>query len=249
MAGGHTLNIKQGPGPRSHSHPSRIRPGQMFFPRHGKERRRVMVKRLDGEWVRVLREDGIEVSLALDRLFARAEDGSGLHYRFHGWKPRPRGYRTELEVVEASLESGSCSLRLPEWDPDAEISELLATLPENMRSPGVMGSCMANLASPSAAGLGIHSCRKSKVRDASRNASGPHPEVLAEGQSFRRRRDQSRFRLLEVGDSKVLAWNGHRSVRLGAQRLLATRPDGEGLDYEYLSGGINATRRRRSKQR
>ena len=38
MAGGHTLNIKQGPGPRNRRHPSRIRAGQLFFPRSGDQR-------------------------------------------------------------------------------------------------------------------------------------------------------------------------------------------------------------------
>ena len=71
MAGGRSLNLKQGPGPRDPRHPLRIRPGQMFFPRRGRRRMRLTIKRIDGEWVRGIREDGSEVNLALDRLLAR----------------------------------------------------------------------------------------------------------------------------------------------------------------------------------
>ena len=246
MAGGHALNIKQGPGPRNPRHPTQIRPGQMFFPREGQKRLRVTVKRLDGEWVRVDREDGTEVSLALDQLLACDEEGNGRHYRFHGWRFRPRGYRTELRVIKVSEESGGCVLRLPEWDPDTEVEEALTVLPEELQAPGAAGSCMANLTSQSAAGLGIHSCRRSKVRDASRGASGPHPELLAEGQRFRRRSDGAKLRLLDTEGPKVSAWNGRRVVRVAKERLLEVRPDGQGRHYEYLDGGIIATRRKRA---
>jgi hypothetical protein len=246
VAGGHTLNIKQGPGPRNPRHPARIRPGQMFFPRKGRQKLRVTVKRLDGEWVRVIREDGTESSLALDRLFARDEDGSGCHYRFHGWRFRPRGYRAELRVIDVSAGSGRCVLRLPEWDPDTDIEEALAVLPEDLRFPGAAGSCMANLASSSAAGLGIHSCRKSKVRDASREASGPHPEVLAEGQRFRKRGDGVKLRLLDTEGPKVSAWNGRRVVRVSKERLLAVGTNGQGRHYEYVGGGVAAMRSMRA---
>jgi len=246
VAGGHTLNVKQGPGPRNPRHPARIRPGQMFFPRKGRQRLRVTVKRLDGEWVRVIREDGTELSLALDRLLACGEDGSGRHYRFHGWRVRPRGYRTELRVIDVSAESGRCVLRLSEWDPGTDVDEALTVLPEELRAPGAAGSCMANLASSSVAGLGIHSCRKSKVRDSSREASGPHPELLAEGQRFRRLGDGAKFRLLDTEGPKVSAWNGRRVVRILKERLLAVGPDGQGRHYEYIGGGVAATRHKRA---
>jgi hypothetical protein len=246
VAGGHTLNIKQGPGPRNPRHPARIRPGQMFFPRKGRRRLRVTVKRLDGEWVRVIREDGTESSLTLDGLLARDEDGNGHHYRFHGWRFRPRGYRTELRVIDVSAESGRCVLRLPEWDPDTDVEEALTVLPEELRTPGGTGSCMANLASSSAAGLGIHSCRKSKVRDTSREASGQHPELLAEGQCFRRCGGGAKFRLLDTEGPKVSTWNGRRVVRVSKERLLAVGPDGKGRHYEYVGGGVAATRHERA---
>jgi hypothetical protein len=246
VAGGHTLNIKQGPGPRNPRHPTRIRPGQMFFPRDGQKRLRVTVKRLDGEWVRVDREDGTEASLALDQLLAREEGGAGRHYRFHGWRFRPRGYRTELRVIAASAHSGRCVLSLPEWDPETEVDEALAVLPEELRAPGAVGSCMADLTSQSTAGLNIHSCRRSKVRDASRRASASHPELLAEGQLFRKRGDGKKLRLLDVEGPRVSAWNGRRVVRVARERLLEVGPDGEGRHYLYLGGGVTATRRRRA---
>jgi hypothetical protein len=248
VAGGHALNIKQGSGPRSSFHPRRIRPGQMFFPLMGRRRLRMIVKRLDGEWVRVIREDGSEVSLALDRLLASDGKGNGCHYRFHGWNPRPRGYRTELRVIRLVPEAARCVLALPEWDPAAEVEESLLALPEEMRTAGAVGSCMANLASPSAAGLEIHSCRRSKVRDASREAERPHPELLVKGQRFRRRSDGKGFRLIDADGPRVGAWSGRRVVRLSSERLLAVAPDGRGEHFEYLGGGVTALRRKRGKR-
>jgi hypothetical protein len=218
----------------------------MFFPLKGDRSLRATVKRLDGEWIRVVREDGSEASLALDQLLARDENGNGRHYRFHGWRSRPRGYRTELLVIGVAADSGRCVLSLPEWDPNTEVEEVLTVLPEEMRTEGVTGSCMANLASSSAAGLGIHSCRGSRVRDASRVAGGVHPELLAEGQRYRRRSDGATFRLLEDQGPNFSAWSGRRTVRLAKGRLLEVRADGQGRHYEYLDGGVTAVRRKRA---
>ena len=204
---------------------------------------RLTVKRIDGEWVRGIRDDGSEVNLALDRLLARDPAGEGIHYRFLGWRLRPRGYRTELRVLSVSPAAERCSIQLPEWDPETEIELPVASLPEELRRADACGSCMANLASPSVGGLDIHSCRRVKVRDASREARGPHPEVLAEGQVYRRRRDGVELRLLDVDCPRVSAWNGRRVVRIEAAKLLETRADGGGLHYQYLSGGIARYRR------
>jgi hypothetical protein len=46
----------------------------------------------------------------------------------------------------------------------------------------------------------------------------------------------------------VPAWSGTRVVRLDTSRVLATRPDGKGMHYEYVGGGVAATRRRRSQR-
>jgi hypothetical protein len=251
VAGGHSLNIKQGPGPRSPSHPARIRAGQLFFPRRGAQRLRLTVKSVDGEWVRVAREDGSEGNVALDQLLARDEGGNGIHYRFHGWKHLPRGYRTEMIVTSIAEDGGKCILALPEWDPGAEIEELLSALPDELRRIGATGSCRADLTSQSVAGLGIHACSTTRVKGLSRAAGGPHPDVLAEGQEYRRRSDRRKFRLLDVDpdSSRVPAWSGARIVRLDASRVLAVRPDGRGKTYEYVGGGVSATRRRRRRSR
>ena len=249
MAGGHTLNLKQGAGPRSARHPKRIRAGQMFFPLHGDRRRRLTVLRIKGEWVRAAREGGGEVNLAVDRLLDVDEQGQGAHYRFHGWKPRRRGYRTELRVADVSAEAGRCVVVLPEWDPETEIEEALAALPEELRAVGAVGSCMANLSSSSAAGLEIHNCRPYKARGASREAASQHPEQIVEGQRFRRRSDGKTFRVLDAEGSRVGVWNGHRIVRLSATRLLATGVDGRGENFEYLGGGVAELRRRRAERR
>ncbi len=250
MAGGHSLNIKQGPGPRTPSHPARVRAGQLFFPRRGAQRLRLTVKSIDGEWVRVAREDGSEGNVALDQLLARDGAGNGVNYRFHGWKRLPRGYRTEMIVASVSVEDARCMLVLPEWDPNVEIVEPLSTLPVDLRKAGASGSCRADLTSQSAAGLSIHASSTSKVRGLSRKAGGQHPDILAEGQEYRRRSDRKKFRLLDVdpGSPKVPAWSGTRVVRLDAARVLAVRPDGEGKHYEYVGGGVAATRRRRSQR-
>ena len=249
MAGGHSLNIKQGPGPRANAHPTRIRAGQLFFPRKGSRRLRLMVKRLDDEWVRVLREDGTEASVALDLLLASDEAGNGVHYRFHGWKRLPRGYRTEMLVASLREELGRCTLVLPEWDPSSEVEEMLARLPEELQKKGATGSCRADLTSPSAAALGLHAFSAAPVRGLSRTSIGPHPDVLTEGQKFRRHSDGATVRLLgvDLDSGKARAWNGSRVIRLDICRLLASGQDGEGLNYQYLGGGISAMRRQRSR--
>lgn len=221
----------------------------MFFPRRGRRRMRLTVKRIDGEWVRGIREDGSEVNLALDRLLARDAAGGGIHYRFLRWRLRPRGYRTELLVLSVSPAAERCSIQLPEWDPETEVELPLASLPEELRRPNAAGSCMANLASPSVGGLDIHSCRRGKVRDASREARGPHPEVLAEGQVYRRRRDGVKLRLLDVDGPRVSAWNGRRVVRIEAAKVLETGAHGDGLHYEYLGGGLVGYRRSAARRR
>lgn len=250
MAGGHSLNIKQGPGPRTPLHPARVRAGQLFFPRRGAQRLRLAVKSVDGEWVRVVREDGSEANVALDQLLAQDEAGNGIHYRFHGWKRLPRGYRTEMIVASVFEEDTRCMLVLPEWDPSAEIEQPLSTLPTDLRKAGASGSCRADLTSQSAAGLSIHACSAAKVKGLSRKAGGQHPDILAEGQEYRRRSDGRKFRLLAVDPNspRVPVWSGTRVVRLDASRVLATRPDGEGKHYEYVGGGVAATRRRRDQR-
>ncbi len=250
MAGGHSLNIKQGPGPRTRSHPARIRAGQLFFPRRGAQRLRLAVKGIDGEWVRIIREDGSEGNVALDQLLARDEAGNGIHYRFHGWKRLPRGYRTEMIVASVSEENARCMLVLPEWDPSTKIEQLLTALPAELRRSGATGSCRADLTSQSEAALDIHSCSAAKVKGLSRMEGGPYPDILAEGQEYRRRSDRRKFRLLEVNPDSptVPAWSGTRVVRLDTSRILVTRPDGMGMHYEYVGGGVAATRRRRSQR-
>lgn len=247
MAGGHTLRLKQGPGPRHARHPKRIRAGQVFFPRVGRRRRPMTVRSVEGEWVRVTLEDTSQRRLALERLLAVDDDGAGVHYRFQGWKPLPRGYRTAVVVVAVDVDLGRCRLVLPEWDPATEIEELLSALPPTMRESNAAGSCMANLASPSAAGLGIHACRPVRPRGLSRPSLDRHPDVLAEGQEFRRLADGARLRILEVDPTSptVVAWNGGRRVRLTREMLLARAEDGAGRHYLYLGGGVGEARRRR----
>lgn len=250
MAGGHSLNIKQGPGPRVASHPARIRAGQLFLPRQGSQRLRLTVRRIDGEWVRVDREDGSEGNVALDQLLACDEAGNGIHYRFHGWKRLPRGYRTEMIVATVLEGPGRCVLVLPEWDPSVEIEEMLSVLPGELRRSGATGSCRADLTSQSVAALSIHACSSAKVRGLSRTATGPHPDIQAKGQEYRRRSDRRKFRLLDVDPESpiVRAWNGARVVRLDVARLLELRQDGEGMHYLYLGGGVAAMRRLRGER-
>ena len=223
----------------------------MFFPRQGDRRLRLVVKSVEGEWVRVIREDGSKGNVSLDRLLARDEAGEGLHYRFHGWKRLPRGYRTEMIVAWISKQSGLCGLVLPEWDPDTEVEVSVSEVPAAIRRAGAAGTCRADLTAQSPAALEIHSCSTAAVRGVSRVQGGSHPEVLAGGQEYRRRSDRRKYRLLDVDPDSptVPAWSGVRVVRLDAARLLATRPDGEGAIYEYLGGGVTATRRRRQRRR
>jgi hypothetical protein len=251
MSGGHTLNLKQGPGARDRRHPVRVRAGQVFFPRRGARRRRMTVRTVEGEWVGVVLDDGSGRRLALDSLLEVDEEGAGVRYRFQGWKPRPRGYRTELRVARVEPDTALCGLLLPEWDGATEIEELLSTLPRAMRVTGAHGSCMADLASPSAAGLGIHLCRPVGVRGLSRPRLAGHPEVLAEGQRFRRLADGAGFRILDAdpASEKVVAWSGRRRVRLARSRLLDRGEDGSGRHYLYLGGGVREARCQRQGPR
>lgn len=234
-------------GSRGGVHPRRIRPGQVFFPLEGSHRLGFIVKRIVGEWARVLREDGRASRVSLDRLLARDGD-RGRFYRFQGWRSLRRGYRTELLVVSVEA-AQQCVVRLPEWDPDQDIPQPVSALPDNLRVAGAVGSCMANLASRSAAGLEIHSCKKSRPgRNVSRAALPSHPDVLAQGQRFRRRSDGVVFQLLSGSGLRVRAWNGKRVVRLDRDRLLEARSDGGGgRHYEYLAGGVNGARRARGR--
>lgn len=250
MAGGHALNIKQGPGPRNPRHPSRIRPGQRFFPRAGSRRLRFTVKGVQGEWALIEREDGTKGRVSIDRLLRSDAGGDGVDYRFHGWRRLPRGYRTEFEVLRIDDGAGGqCFITLPEWDPGAEVGLSLAVLPEALRAPGGRGSCRADLTAVSAAALSLHSFSAAKPKGLSRAPLPAYPENLAAGQEYRRLGDGQKFRLLELdpGASSVAAWSGRRVVRLDAARLLAVGPDGSGLHYSYIGGGVAATRRRRTK--
>jgi len=148
-----------------------------------------VVRRVEGEWVRVVREDGREARLSLDRLLAVDEPGRGVHYRYCGWHPRRRGYRAELRVVRVMPGRGRCVVVLPEWDAGEEIEQPLGILPGELRQEGAVGRCIARLSSDSSSGLDIHSCRTGRLRVTSRGRREGHPEALAEGQRYRRRRD------------------------------------------------------------
>jgi len=251
VAGGHTLNIKQGSGPRNAAHPSRIRPGQRFFPLAGNSRRRFAVRQVHGEWALVDHEDGGKGRVSIDRLLASDDEGNGLYYRFHGWKRLPRGYRTEFEVVRICETTGRCAIALPEWDAVTRVETLLESLPDALRSLGARGSCRADLTAVSVGALQLHDFSAAQARGLSRVADGPHPKLLADGQEYRRRGDKKMFRLLEVDPAaaSVAALSGGRVVRLRAARLLARRPDGEGLHFTYVGGGLSSTRKRRAKKK
>jgi hypothetical protein len=244
MAGGHSRHVKQGPGPRWERHPRTIRSGQIFFPHEGARRRKLTVKRVERETVRAVREDQTERTYALDRLLAIDAEGNGLHYRFMGWKPRPRGYHTELRVVRVCESDGSCAVVLPEWDPGTEIGVPVASLPKELRVQGGVGSCMANLASATVAGLSLHGFRLSQPRGVSRSEKAPHPAVVAEGQRYRRREDGRDLLIVDDEQPRVSAWNGQRLVRVSAKHLLAVDGSGHGRFFEYRGGGVRATRRK-----
>lgn len=249
VAGGHTLNIKQGPGPRNRLHPSRIRPGQRFFPLLGSRRRRFTVSRIEGDWALTDREDGTKGRISIDRLLQTDAAGEGANYRFHGWKRLPRGYRIEFEVLRIDRAAGRCFVVLPEWDPGAEVELSPELLPEALRIRGARGSCRGDLTAVSAAALSLHGFSAAKPKGLSRVALPAHPADLAAGQEYRRLGDRKKFRLLEVkpAASTVSAWSGGRVVRLEAARLLALGPDGSGLHYFYLGGGLVEARRGRVK--
>jgi hypothetical protein len=142
-----------------------------------------------------LRQAGLAVA-ALAALAAIIAGALNLHRPFSTLHETTAQVRASREAEPRAIaprfavptEVGAARIGRGRYAADTNVDEGLTVLPEGLRAPGSVGSCMANFASSSAAGLGIHSCRKSKVRDASREASGPHPELLAEGQCFRKRR-------------------------------------------------------------
>jgi hypothetical protein len=218
----------------------------MFTPLAGRHRMLLTVVRVDGEWAQTKRLDGRAVRCSVDRLLEVDGLGAGLHYRFQGWHPLRRGYRTQLEVL--GIAGDRFQVRLSEWQPDLVVDLPAAELPTAMRMPGAKGSCMADLSSSSAAGLNIHSCRRGKLVDGSRQALPRHPDVVAKGQRFRRRRDGVVVRILDGTTGSVRAWNGYRVVRLARGRLLAATPGGDGLHFEYLGGGEASARSQRQRE-
>lgn len=193
-------------------------------------------------------ENGERRRISLDRLLASDDNGNGIHYRFHGWKRLPRGYRTAFLVVGIDEKAGSATIVLPEWDAEVEVGVPLAALPSVARVRGGAGSCRADLTSTSRGGLDLHGYSENGPRGLSRPAVGQHPELLAKGQEYRRHRDGKRFRILDPDTEagSVVAWSERRRVRLDPTRLLATRPNGAGRYYAYVRGGVAATRKRRS---
>jgi hypothetical protein len=152
-------------GARYQAHPRLIKPGQLFWPLEGRRRRLFEVKEVRGPWVRIKREDGTSGRVTLARLLSLGPTGrDGQHYRFHGWRPRQRGYRTALEVLRVDAGANRCVICLPEWDPDGEIEQPLSVLPAELRHDGALGSCMADLSAVSSARLNIHACRSTPAR-------------------------------------------------------------------------------------
>jgi len=217
----------------------------------GNNRQRFTVKKLDGEWARVEREDGSKGRVSLDKLLASDAEGTGVNYRFHGWRRLPRGYRTDFEVLRLAERTQTCLIALPEWDPAAEIEVRLNTLPNELKAAGAGGSCRADLTAKSEAELSLHGFSAGKARGLSRTAMGAHPKVVVGGQEYRRREDGKRFRILEVEADcpTVPAWSGRRVVRLNVARLLAKGSDSAGIHYCYIGGGRVQARRGRAARR
>ncbi|HWC47861.1 MAG TPA: hypothetical protein VG448_03160 [Solirubrobacterales bacterium] len=227
----------------------RIRQGQRFFPLSGVNRRRFTVTRLDGEWVAIEREDGSKGRVSLDGLLACDAAGAGVNFRFHGWRRLPRGYRTDFKVLAVEPRAGRCVISLPEWDPGSQVEVPLSELPQGLGVVGAEGSCRADLTAKSKGELSLHGFSAAKPRGLSREGLRDHPDLLVQGQEYRRRQDRKKFRILEVDPDSptVPAWSGRRVVRLEAGRLLAQGSDGRGLYYTYLGGGRAGARRRRGK--
>lgn len=115
-------------------HPLAVRPGQRFWPRHAKQRRPFVVRRVDGGRAAGDRLDGQgeRVTSSVSSLLATRADGQGRYFQFQGFVSRV--YMTYAWVVEVG--ESQAILCLPEWHPQAPVTLFASLVPEAARHPG-----------------------------------------------------------------------------------------------------------------
>lgn len=138
-------------------HPRAVRPGQLYWPRKARGRRRQfrVTRALADGTVRGQRTDGTGETLSASarRLLALSEDGNGEHYSFLGWTPRR--YQTWAYTAGRDREMAQVVLILPEWHPAHPVRIPERMLPFAVRVPGGWMRAVADLSAPYPARLAL----------------------------------------------------------------------------------------------
>jgi hypothetical protein len=132
-------------------HPRRIRPGQRFSSRRGRNHDAIVVRRITASGVVSACRGEERVTVSTARLAQTRPDGQGEHYQFLGWKPGR--YLTWATVVTDG--PSLATLALPDWHPERPVRFPSRLLPDGARRSGAWLRVRADLSASSAARLNL----------------------------------------------------------------------------------------------
>jgi hypothetical protein len=132
-------------------HPLSARAGQHYWPRSGRRRVLLVVRRVERDRV-ILRSSGESAgstSVTLRRLLAQRTDGQGRHYQFQGYSSR----RYDTKAYVCSIVDGYAVLCVPEWHPRRPVRFPMRLLPDSGRNAGAWLVLRCDLSASTAARL------------------------------------------------------------------------------------------------
>jgi hypothetical protein len=159
-------------------HPRNVRSGQLYWPRVGRRRSVLSVRRVTGARVLLSATDRQSETArpTLARLLATRDDGQGRYYQFQGFSPRL--YETQAYIW--SLDERSAVLCVPEWHPSRPVRLPAQLLPVGARCAGAWLYVRCDLSASSAARL-----RFSALGPAPKPRSGSlHPPDLSQTEEW-----------------------------------------------------------------
>jgi hypothetical protein len=132
-------------------HPLRVRVGQCYWPRAGRQRDLLVVKRVERDRVLLVRpgDRRTVTRVASTALLALRSDGQGRRYQFQGFTPR----RYDTSGYVWSLEGSNAVLCLPEWHPRRPVRLPGRLLPAEASRQGVWLQLRCDLSASSAGRL------------------------------------------------------------------------------------------------